>query len=289
MSSNYWIKLYIEILNDPKMARLSDRLFRRTIELFLLAGAQGLDGLLPSLEDMAWQLRIFPQKLTAEMQALKEVDILDYSDGSWNVVNFKSRQSPVDTNERVKRHRDLKKQNQYHLTCNEDVTKRYTTSRNSSNETETIRYTDTDTDTETESNTESDTESEADTKAQEKQKAAAAVFKSYEREIGAITSTIADDIKSALDDYPAEWFERAFQESARQNKRSWKYALAILKRWKVEGFQVDKWKHSRDGNTRAYAGGSKPKGNDLETFRKLWEKEHEHDREAQEWCEDGTR
>ena len=35
MSSFYWIKLYHEVLDDPKMALLPDRLWRRTIELFI--------------------------------------------------------------------------------------------------------------------------------------------------------------------------------------------------------------------------------------------------------------
>ena len=66
------------------------------------------------------------------------------------------------------------------------------------------------------------------------------IFKSYEHEIGLITPAIADDIISALDDYPMEWFEDAFEEAARNNKRNWSYALAILKRWKVDGFKVDR-------------------------------------------------
>ena len=44
MASRYWIKLYHEILEDPKMGRLSDRQFRRVIELFLLAGDCEMDG-----------------------------------------------------------------------------------------------------------------------------------------------------------------------------------------------------------------------------------------------------
>ena len=42
MGAKFWIKLYHEILDDPKMGRMPDRLWRRTIELFLLAGE--LDG-----------------------------------------------------------------------------------------------------------------------------------------------------------------------------------------------------------------------------------------------------
>lgn len=50
MSSYYWIKLYHEILDDPKMGRLPDRLWRRYIELALIASAMWeADGTLPGL------------------------------------------------------------------------------------------------------------------------------------------------------------------------------------------------------------------------------------------------
>lgn len=72
----------------------------------------------------------------------------------------------------------------------------------------------------------------------EKKEAVALVFKAYEREIGVITPIISGEILAMIDDgFPAEWFEAAFQESAMHNKRNWKYAAAILRRWKIEGFQ----------------------------------------------------
>lgn len=61
------------------------------------------------------------------------------------------------------------------------------------------------------------------------------IFSIYEREIGALTGAIAEELLSASDDYPEGWIADALKESARQNKRSWAYAKAILKRWKVEG------------------------------------------------------
>ena len=57
MASKYWIKLYHEILDDPKMGRLPDALFRRAIEFFLIAGERGREGDLPPLADIAWRLR----------------------------------------------------------------------------------------------------------------------------------------------------------------------------------------------------------------------------------------
>lgn len=65
------------------------------------------------------------------------------------------------------------------------------------------------------------------------------IFKVYENEIGVITPSVADSIKSALEDYPFDWFKVAMKEAAMNNKRNWRYVEAILKRWKVDGFQVD--------------------------------------------------
>jgi DnaD/phage-associated family protein len=61
------------------------------------------------------------------------------------------------------------------------------------------------------------------------------IYSVYEHEIGALTATIAEELELAEKDYPAGWVEDALKESARMNKRSWKYAEAILKRWNVEG------------------------------------------------------
>ena len=58
MTKRFWIKLYIEILDDPKMGRLGDDLWRRAAELFLLAGKEGNDGALPPIDEMAWTLRL---------------------------------------------------------------------------------------------------------------------------------------------------------------------------------------------------------------------------------------
>jgi hypothetical protein len=48
MANTFWIKLYLEILDDPKMGALSDRLYRRAIEMFLMAGELENKGYLPN-------------------------------------------------------------------------------------------------------------------------------------------------------------------------------------------------------------------------------------------------
>ncbi len=61
------------------------------------------------------------------------------------------------------------------------------------------------------------------------------IFKLYEENIGALTPMIADALKDAEKTYPAAWVEEALEIAVKKNKRNWKYAEAILKRWKVEG------------------------------------------------------
>lgn len=72
------------------------------------------------------------------------------------------------------------------------------------------------------------------------------VFKKYEREIGTLTPRISDELSEAEKEYSQEWIEAAIDEAARNNKRSWSYAHAILKRWKAEGFQSKRSKNGRN-------------------------------------------
>ena len=85
-TKRFWIKLYLEILDDPKMGLLPDWLWRRAIELFLLAGENGNDGLLQPVTDLAWRLRVSVEKLTESLQALAEVGVVHETEpGVWFV------------------------------------------------------------------------------------------------------------------------------------------------------------------------------------------------------------
>lgn len=61
------------------------------------------------------------------------------------------------------------------------------------------------------------------------------VFKLYEENIGPLTPLIADALKDAEETFSAEWVVDALEIAVKNNKRNWKYAEAILKRWKEEG------------------------------------------------------
>ncbi len=61
------------------------------------------------------------------------------------------------------------------------------------------------------------------------------IYRLYEENIGPLTPLIADALKDAEATYHAEWVEEALEIAVKNNKRSWKYVEAILKRWKEEG------------------------------------------------------
>lgn len=134
MSSSYfYIKLYHEILHDPKMGRLTDNLWRRTIEVFLLAGENGHNGDLPSLENMAWELRLSPEELESNLMTLEKYDIVSLTPTGWHVTHFEKRQAPIEGKDRVSAHRDRQKKQAYYAeetdetqSGNDGVTSRYT-------------------------------------------------------------------------------------------------------------------------------------------------------------------
>lgn len=63
------------------------------------------------------------------------------------------------------------------------------------------------------------------------------IFVLYEQNIGLLSPLIADDLRDAADQYPAEWIEDAFRAAIQRNKRNWSYISAILRRWETEGRQ----------------------------------------------------
>lgn len=242
-NNNYWMKLWFDILRDPKMGMLPDRLWRRVIELFLLAGQKGEEGLLPDVAEMAWQLNKSERMILTDLKNIKKTGIIDVTeDGVWFVTNFKKRNQAVSSSKRVKDFRMRERYEKGEADDNELITEEDTNSneevtvRNeNSNEALQLRY------QEEQKNrrTELTTTTTAHTRDEISE-----IVKAYETEIGVLTGMVRDKLVLALEEYPKEWFLTAFQECALNNKRSWSYAEAILKRWKVDGFQVDTRKKS---------------------------------------------
>jgi len=106
MKSRYWIKLYLEILDDLKMWKLPNHLWRRTIELFLLAGENGDDGALRPVEEISWRLRIPETVLAEDLLGLAEVGVVHEAEpGKWVVTNFQKRQMRESGAERTQHYR----------------------------------------------------------------------------------------------------------------------------------------------------------------------------------------
>ena len=61
------------------------------------------------------------------------------------------------------------------------------------------------------------------------------IFVLYEQNIGMLQPLIADELRQAEREYPAQWIEDAFQLAAEANVRRWSYVRAILERWAIEG------------------------------------------------------
>ena len=123
-----WFRLYDDVLNDPKVQRLSGESFKFWINMLCIASKNG--GVLPGIEDMAFALRVSNDVCTSLIDELKTCGLID---GGKRLVphGWEKRQYKSDTStDRVKRFRER-----------------------SRNVTETVSETAPDTDTETDTET----------------------------------------------------------------------------------------------------------------------------------------
>lgn len=109
-----WVKVYTEVLHDPKMLRLTPRQWQCCVSLFLLAGWLDENGHLGTIEDVALHLRMSQRIIAEALPVLAEIKIVHEKKGVWSLTNFEKRQAkpPSDqreaVRERVKRHRNRK-------------------------------------------------------------------------------------------------------------------------------------------------------------------------------------
>ena len=61
------------------------------------------------------------------------------------------------------------------------------------------------------------------------------VYDLYERHIGLLSPLIAKELTEAVETYPAQWIEEAFEIAAERGVRRWRYIQGILERWQREG------------------------------------------------------
>ena len=214
MASNYWMKLWIEVIDDPKMGRLSDNLWRRFFECCLIAKELNQGGRLPTVPDVAWRLRVDQETLELEFDQMARVGLIEYIadqvlDGHWLITNFVRRQSKMNPSERMRRKREQDRKRDGYGTCYEPVTVR---------------------NTETETETEKETETEGGV-------TVGLIYKTFENNFQMLTATNSQMIGDDIDDYSLQWVYDAMLISIENNIRKWSYVRGILKRWKVDGKQ----------------------------------------------------
>ena len=112
--ADYWAKIYIEIIDDPKMATLPDRLWRRIIELFLLAKKFNDGGKLPDTKQIAWMLRMSTDDLDLDMKQISSTKIITQTETGWFIPNFEKRQAAATNTERVQQFRKRQQNEQYY-------------------------------------------------------------------------------------------------------------------------------------------------------------------------------
>lgn len=103
-----WFRLYDELLDDPKVQRLSGDDFKAWVNILCLASRN--DGNLPPAADIAFALRLEPRKATAILSRLIAAGLMDEVDGALSPHGWNARQYKSDVStDRVKRFRERKK------------------------------------------------------------------------------------------------------------------------------------------------------------------------------------
>jgi hypothetical protein len=101
-----------DIVDDPKIARMPDALFRAFVFLLAVANENGERGRLPELGDTAWRMRLPEEVLLGHLESLAVIGSsrIDVT-GRWWMTNFAKRQAALTPAERMSRMRQSRAQN----------------------------------------------------------------------------------------------------------------------------------------------------------------------------------
>jgi hypothetical protein len=101
-----WLRLYHEVLDDPKVQRLDARVFRAWINLLCLASRSQPRGLLSEIDDIAFALRMTAEEARSAVETLIECGLLEQGQHGLSPHNWERRQAKSDdVSSRVRKHR----------------------------------------------------------------------------------------------------------------------------------------------------------------------------------------
>lgn len=107
--SRPWVKLYTEMLGDPKVGMLPDGAYRLFIELLLVAGEVDDDGKTYTDKELAWKLSKNPVDMANNLDCLCHAGLVHFDEFEVvTITSWSKRQPPSTSAERVKRHRENK-------------------------------------------------------------------------------------------------------------------------------------------------------------------------------------
>jgi DNA-binding MarR family transcriptional regulator len=90
----YWFRVYDELVDDPKVQRLDPSLFKALVNLWCLTSANR--GVLPPIEEIAFKLRIKPQKAQRVLDRLKAEGLIEDDKTGTHPHNWAGRQYKSD-------------------------------------------------------------------------------------------------------------------------------------------------------------------------------------------------
>src|SRR5690349_1451872 len=99
-----WFRVYDDLVDDPKVQRLPDAMFKAIVNLWCLASKN--DGALPPAADIGFKLRMKPAKVEAMLTMFIEAGLLDRDQDLLRPHNWRNRQYKSDVStDRVKQFR----------------------------------------------------------------------------------------------------------------------------------------------------------------------------------------
>jgi DNA-binding transcriptional MocR family regulator len=103
-----WFRVYIDLVDDPKVQRLNAALFKALINLWCLASAN--DGALPPIDEIAFKLRMKRAKAQRVLTELRAAGLIDDDERGARPHNWDKRQFTSDgSTPRVKRFRERRR------------------------------------------------------------------------------------------------------------------------------------------------------------------------------------
>ena len=216
-----WFRFYSEALEDPKIQRLPVEIRWRWAELLCLANRGTPRGTLPSIDDIAFALRLTSKRVEDILEKLTAQGLIDDDGAVLSPHNWNIRQPESDdAAERVRNKR---------RTNTEQPPKIFPPDKIETREDK------------------KETRPEEDTDKNKTPDGRRPIFSLYENRIAILHSpTLMQELGEAEDEYPWEWIPAAFDAAEEQNKLKWSYVRGILREWKANGKAGSNGKNGKD-------------------------------------------